>query len=103
LKTIITGRNACVIIDETMDARGKAELLFVLTLIVKSCKGKMRALLTDTAAFERINATTVGGAIIPRLTKKGVNFDQVSGFVCDGARYRTASYRNITVPKYSRL
>jgi len=35
----------------------------------------MRALLTDTAALERVN----GRAIIRRLTEKGVNFDQVSG------------------------
>ena len=60
-------------------------MYFLLTLTVKSFKGKMLALLTDTAAPERVNATTVGGAIIHRLTEKGVNFDQVSGFVCDGA------------------
>jgi len=53
----------------------------------------MCALLTDTALLERVNATTVGEAIIRMLTEKGVNFDQVTGFVCDGAS--TASYRNI--------
>ena len=55
----------------------------------------MLALLTDSAALERVNATTIGGANICRLTEMGVNFDQVSGFVCDGARYMTASYQNI--------
>jgi len=37
-----------------------------------SCKGKIRVLLTDTAALDRVNATTVGGAITCRLTEKGV-------------------------------
>jgi len=59
----------------------------------------MHALLTDTAILERVNTTKFGGAIILRLTEIGVNFDQVSGFVCDGARYMTASYRNIIKPK----
>jgi len=53
----------------------------------------MRTLLTDTAALKRVNATTVFGAIIRWLTEKGVNFDQVGGFVFDGARYITAPYR----------
>ena len=56
-----------------MNSRGKAELHFLLTLTVKSCKGKMRVLLTDSAALERVNATTVGGAIIRRLIEKGVD------------------------------
>jgi len=68
LKTIITGRDIWVITDKRMDARGKAELHFLLTLAVKSCKGKMRSLLTNTAALERVNVTSVGGAIIRRLT-----------------------------------
>ena len=55
-----------------MDARGKAELHFLLTQTVKSCKGKMRVLLTDTAVLERVNATKFGGAIIPRLTEMGL-------------------------------
>ena len=76
-----------------MDARGKAELHFLLTLTVKSCKQK-----TDTAALKRVNATTVFRAIIRRLTEKSANFDQVSGFVCNGARYMTACYRNIIKP-----
>jgi len=81
LKTIITGRNVYVIIYEAMNSRGKAELHFLLTLTVKSCKGKMRVLLTDSAALERVNATTVGGTIIRRLTEMGVDFYKISGFV----------------------
>ena len=50
-------------------------------------------------SYHRVNDTTVGGAIICRLTEMDVNFDQVSEFVCDGARYMTASYRNIIKPK----
>ena len=50
MKTIITGRDVCVITDETMDVRGKAELQILLTLTVKSCKERMRALLIDNVA-----------------------------------------------------
>ena len=63
--------------------RWKAELHILLTLTVKSCKGRMHALLTDTAALERVNATTVGWVIIRRSTEMGVNFDHVSGFIFD--------------------
>ena len=44
----------------------------------------MPALLIDTIALERVNATIFGGSIIRRLTEMGVNFDQVSGFICNG-------------------
>jgi len=98
VKTIIAGREVCVITDETMATRGKAELHILLTLTVKSCKEKMRALLIDTIELKRVNATRVGETIIRRLTKMGVNFDQVSGFLCDGARYMTTCYRNIIKP-----
>ena len=53
------------------------------------------ALLIDTAALERVNAITVGGAIILRLTEMGVNFDKINRFICNGTRYVTAYYRNI--------
>ena len=77
-----------------MHAREKAEFHVLLILIVKSYKENMLALLIDTIELGRLNATTVGGAIMRRLTEMGINFDQVNGFVSNGARNMTACYLN---------
>ena len=90
MKTIITSASTQI----KQCTRGKLKFDILLILTLKSYKEKIRALLIDTVALEKVNATTIG-VIIRRLTKIGVYFYQVSGFVCDGARYMIKCYQNI--------
>lgn len=98
LKKMFAGRDVCVITDETTDDRGKMVLHILLCSSVTSSNDVLRPYLIDSVQLEKVNAGTVGGAVLRSLTQFGVSFDSVSGFVCDGARYMTACYRDIIKP-----
>lgn len=98
LQALFAESHVSVIVDETTDDRRKLVLNILLSMPVKSEKDALQSYLIDTVLLDKVNARTVGGAVLRCLTLFGVDFDRVIGFVTDGARYMKACYRDVIHP-----
>jgi hypothetical protein len=98
LKSFFADSPVSVITDETTDDRAKLVLNILLSVPVQSEKDPMKAYLIDTVILDRVTARTVGGAVIRCLSQFGVEFEKVTGFITDGARYMKACFRDVIQP-----
>ncbi|KAH8026793.1 hypothetical protein HPB51_024908 [Rhipicephalus microplus] len=92
------GTTVSVIIDETIDDRSKSVVNVLFVQSARTGNAALQPVLVEVKFVDEVNSTVIGRIVTRTLTRYGVEFEDVSGFVSDNATYMVKSFKECIKP-----
>ncbi|KAH8035404.1 hypothetical protein HPB51_005128 [Rhipicephalus microplus] len=98
LIVMFQGTTVSVIIDETTDDRLKSVVNVLFVQSAKTANAALQPVLVEVKFMDEVNSSIIGRIVTRTLTRYGVEFEDVSGFVSDNATYMMKSFKECIKP-----
>ncbi|XP_037523625.2 uncharacterized protein LOC119400687 [Rhipicephalus sanguineus] len=92
------GTTVSVITDETTDDRSKSVVNVLFVQSARSASTSLQPVLVEVKFVDEVNSSVIGRIVTRTLTRYGVEFEDVSGFVSDNASYMVKSFKECIKP-----
>ncbi|XP_029838776.2 uncharacterized protein LOC115322563 [Ixodes scapularis] len=98
LKAMFQGTTVSVVIDETTDDRSKSVVNVLFVQSARSARASLQPVLVEVKFVDEVNSSVIGRIVTRTLTKYGIEFEDVTGFVSDNAAYMVKSFKECIKP-----